>query len=97
MSAPIDGRIGELQVKLGNLVGPAAGSTDTTSLVSIQQLDPMGVDIRPASRYLPIITKLVKSGLDVKLRDPNKMSYYSHEKNSRKERQMSEQARDKNA
>jgi RND family efflux transporter MFP subunit len=67
MSAPIDGRIGELQVKLGNLVGPAAGSTDTTSLVSIQQLDPMGVDIRPASRYLPIITKLVKSGLDVKL------------------------------
>ena len=25
MFAPIDGRIGELQVKLGNLVGPAAG------------------------------------------------------------------------
>jgi RND family efflux transporter MFP subunit len=60
MVAPIDGRIGELQVKLGNLVGPAAGSTDTTSLVTIEQLDPMGVDIRPASRFLPIITKLVE-------------------------------------
>ncbi len=67
MVAPIDGRIGELQVKLGNLVGPATGSSDTTSLVSIQQLDPMGVDLRPASRYLPLITKLLQSGLDVKL------------------------------
>ncbi|HKM56105.1 MAG TPA: biotin/lipoyl-binding protein, partial [Isosphaeraceae bacterium] len=43
MFAPIDGRIGELQVKLGNLVGPGTGSAETTSLVSIQQLDPMGV------------------------------------------------------
>jgi membrane fusion protein (multidrug efflux system) len=42
MFAPIYGRTGELQVKLGNLVGPGAGSSDTTSLVSIQQLDPMG-------------------------------------------------------
>ena len=68
MYAPIDGRIGELQVKLGNLVGPATSMDDTTSLVSIQQLDPMGVDLRPASRYLPVITRLVKKGLDVKLR-----------------------------
>ena len=68
MFAPIDGRIGELQVKLGNLVGPATSMDDTTSLVSIQQLDPMGVDLRPASRYLPVITKLVKKGLEVKLR-----------------------------
>ena len=45
--APIDGRIGELQVKLGNLVGPAASTDDTTSLVTIQQLDPMGIDLRP--------------------------------------------------
>jgi RND family efflux transporter MFP subunit len=67
MSSPIDGRAGELQVKLGNLVGPAAGSSDTTSLLTIQQLDPMGVDIRPASRYLPLITKLVRAGLEVKL------------------------------
>jgi RND family efflux transporter MFP subunit len=68
MYAPIDGRIGELQVKVGNLVGPAAGSTDTTSLVTIQQLEPMGVDIRPASRFLPIITEFVKSHLKVDLR-----------------------------
>jgi len=68
MYSPIDGRIGELQVKLGNLVGPATSMSDTTSLVSIQQLDPMGVDLRPASRYLPVITRLVKQGLEVKLR-----------------------------
>jgi RND family efflux transporter MFP subunit len=68
MFSPIDGRMGQLQVKLGNLVGPAAGSTDTTSLVTIQQLDPMGVDVRPASRFLPIITELVKSHLKVDLR-----------------------------
>ena len=68
MFAPIDGRIGELQVKLGNLVGPATSMDDTTSLVTIQQLDPMGVDLRSASRYLPIITRLVKKGLEVKLR-----------------------------
>jgi membrane fusion protein, multidrug efflux system len=67
MFSPIDGRAGELQVKLGNLVGPAAGMTDTTSLLTIQQLDPMGVDLRPASRYLPIITRLVKAGLQVKI------------------------------
>src|SRR5208337_4890578 len=41
---------------------------DTTSLVAIQQLDPMGVDLRCASRYLPVITRLVKKGLEVKLR-----------------------------
>ncbi len=49
MYAPITGRIGELQIKLGNYV---AGSADKTPLVSIQQLDPMGVDFRPSSRYL---------------------------------------------
>lgn len=67
MASPIDGRAGELQVKLGNLVGPAAGGSDTTSLVTIQQLDPMGVDLRPASRYLPLIERLVKAGLEVRL------------------------------
>ena len=68
MFSPIEGRIGELQVKLGNLVGPATSMDDTTSLVSIQQLDPMGVDLRCALRYLPIITRLVKKGLEVRLR-----------------------------
>ncbi len=68
MHSPLDGRAGELQVKLGNLVGPAVGGADTTSLVTVQQLDPMGVDIRPASRYLPTITQMVKSGLEVSVR-----------------------------
>jgi RND family efflux transporter MFP subunit len=67
MSSPIDGRAGELQVKPGNLVGPATESSDTASLLTIQQLDPMGVDIRPASRFLPLITKLVRAGLEVKI------------------------------
>ena len=46
MYAPIDGRIGELKVKVGNLVG----DTGATELVNIQQLDPMGLDLRPAAR-----------------------------------------------
>src|SRR4051812_1430089 len=45
MSSPIDGRIGLSQVKVGNLVGPAAGSSgsDYTELAVVRQLDPMGV------------------------------------------------------
>jgi membrane fusion protein, multidrug efflux system len=62
MFAPIDGRIGELKVKLGNLVG----DTGSTDLVNLQQLDPMGLDLRPAARNLPIATALqAKGGIDV--------------------------------
>ena len=50
MFAPIDGRIGELKVKVGNLVGDGSA----TELVTIQQLDPMGLDFRPSARYLPM-------------------------------------------
>ncbi len=53
MYAPIDGRIGELKVKVGNLVGDAG----QTELVTIQQLDPMGLDLHPAARYLPVATR----------------------------------------
>jgi membrane fusion protein, multidrug efflux system len=64
MFAPIDGRIGELKVKLGNLVGDN-GATD---LVNLQQLDPMGLDLRPAARNLPIATALqAKGGIDVEV------------------------------
>ena len=59
MSAPIDGRIGQALVKLGNLVG----ADKNTDLVTIQQLDPMGVDLNPPARRLPVITELVKKGL----------------------------------
>lgn len=63
MRTPIDGRIGELKVKVGNLVGP----DKDTDLVTIRQLDPMGVDFRPSSRHLPLLTALIKKGLKVSL------------------------------
>jgi len=63
MAAPINGRIGELKVKVGNLVG----DTGQTELVTIQQLDPMGLDLRPPARYLPVATALVASGLAIEL------------------------------
>ena len=59
MYAPIDGRIGELKVKVGNLVGDAG----LTELVTIQQLDPMGLDLRPPARYLPEATALLGTGV----------------------------------
>ncbi len=64
MKAPIDGRIGELKIKLGNYV---SGGINGTELVSIQQLDPMGVDIQASSRFLPEITRLIDSGLTTRL------------------------------
>lgn len=63
MFAPITGRISELKVKIGNLVGDGTA----TELVNIQQLDPMGVDFRPAARYLPVATALLSQGLKVDL------------------------------
>ena len=63
MRAPIAGRIGELKVKVGNLVGDG----QATELVTIQQLDPMGLDFRPPARYLPVATALLPKGLPVKL------------------------------
>src|SRR5262249_2925548 len=63
MYAPIAGRIGELKVKVGNLVGDSGA----TELVTIQQLDPMGLDFRPPARYLPAATALLAKGLAVSL------------------------------
>jgi RND family efflux transporter MFP subunit len=72
MSSPIDGRIGLAQVKLGNLVGPAAGvgGSDYTELGVVRQLDPMGVDIQVASRYLGRVTELIGKGLPVEIYRP---------------------------
>jgi membrane fusion protein (multidrug efflux system) len=64
MSAPIAGRIGELQIKVGNYV---SSGIEGTPLVSIQQLDPMGVDFRPSSRYLEQVTGLVNDGMTTRL------------------------------
>src|SRR5512135_2702444 len=72
MSSPIDGRIGLAQVKLGNLVGPATGSasSDYTELAVVRQLDPMGVDIQVASRYLDRVARLIARGLPVEVFRP---------------------------
>jgi RND family efflux transporter MFP subunit len=68
MYAPIGGRIGEARVKVGNLVGPTApGGADNTELATVQQLDPMGVDIRVSSRYLERFSRLIAEGLAVRL------------------------------
>jgi multidrug efflux pump subunit AcrA (membrane-fusion protein) len=61
MRAPFAGRIGELKVKLGNLVGDG----NATELVTIEQLDPMGLDLRPAARYLPYAAAIAPMGVAV--------------------------------
>jgi len=63
MYAPFPGRIGEAKIKVGNLVGPVSSeASDLTTLATIQQLDPMGVDVQVSSRYLERATNLVKRG-----------------------------------
>src|SRR5205823_1858828 len=69
--APIDGRIGEAKVKVGNLVGPdPAGGGAFSDLATIQQLDPIGVDLRLSSRDLDRTTELTQQGLAVRLTRP---------------------------
>ena len=71
MSAPFEGRIGEAKVKVGNLVGPTSpGGSDNTILATIQQLDPIGVDVLVSSRYLARATLLTRKGLIVRLTRP---------------------------
>jgi membrane fusion protein (multidrug efflux system) len=71
MYAPIAGRIGEAKVKVGNLVGPDAGGGGAFSeLATIQQLDPIAVDIRLSSRDLERTKQLIEEGLAVRLTRP---------------------------
>ena len=70
MEAPINGRIGEAKIKVGNLVGPGQEGGSFTELATIQQLDPMGVDIRISSRYLDRATLLTRQNLKVRLSRP---------------------------
>jgi membrane fusion protein, multidrug efflux system len=68
MYAPIDGRIGEARVKVGNLVGPdPSGGGAYSELATIQQLDPLGVDIWLSSRDLERTVDLMQRGLTVRL------------------------------
>ncbi len=61
MYAPFAGRIGEALVKVGNLVG------NNEELATIEQLDPIQVNMRPAARYLPLVRELVGKGQSVEL------------------------------
>jgi membrane fusion protein (multidrug efflux system) len=72
MSSPIDGRIGESKVRVGNLVGPDAssGGGAYSELASIQQLEPMGLDVRVSSRSLARATRLISEGLKIRLTMP---------------------------
>ncbi|MDR3618162.1 MAG: efflux RND transporter periplasmic adaptor subunit [Paludisphaera borealis] len=70
MTSPIDGRIGVARVKVGNLVGPGQEGGSYTELGTIQQLDPITVDIQVSSRYLDKASQLVRQGLPAKLTRP---------------------------
>jgi len=70
MTSPIDGRIGEARIKIGNLVGPGQEGGSYTELATIQQLDPIAVEIQISSRYLDKATQLVRKGLPAKLTRP---------------------------
>src|SRR4051812_12605689 len=79
MYAPLEGRIGEARVKVGNLVGPdPAGGGAMTDLATIQQLDPMGVDVRLSSRDLERTTALIEGGLAVHLACPGPVGPQEH-------------------
>jgi membrane fusion protein (multidrug efflux system) len=79
MYAPLDGKIGEAKVKVGNLVGPeSAGGGAFSELATIQQLDPMGVDVRLSSRDLERIGGLLSKGLAVRLTRPGASGAQEH-------------------
>jgi membrane fusion protein (multidrug efflux system) len=72
MTAPINGRIGEARVDVGNLVGPdSMGVGGYSELATIQQLDPIDVDMRLSSRDLERTTELMQAGLSVRLTRPS--------------------------
>jgi membrane fusion protein, multidrug efflux system len=76
MYAPLTGRIGEARIKVGNLVGPDQASF--TDLATIQQLDPMGVELRLSSRDLDRTTSLIGGGLPVRLIRPGPSGPQEH-------------------
>jgi membrane fusion protein, multidrug efflux system len=79
MYAPLQGRIGEARVKVGNLVGPEqGGGGGFTDLATIQQLDPIGVDVRLSSRDLDRTTALIEAGLAVHLIRPGPAGPQEH-------------------
>jgi membrane fusion protein, multidrug efflux system len=79
MYAPWEGRIGEAKIKVGNLVGPeSAGRGGFSELATIQQLDPMGVDIRLSLRDLDRTTDLISKRLAVRVTRPGRSGEQEH-------------------
>lgn len=62
MYAPSDGRIGQRQVDVGNVVGSTQGFGQTTGLANIVQLDPIYVYFSPTERDLPEILRKRNEG-----------------------------------
>jgi multidrug efflux system membrane fusion protein len=62
MYAPFDGRIGQRQVDVGNVVGVQAGFGQVTTLATLVQLDPIYVYFSPGQRDLPEILNKRKKG-----------------------------------
>lgn len=62
MYAPFDGRIGQRQVDVGNVVGSQAGFGQITTLATLVQLDPIYVYFSPSERDLPEILDKRKNG-----------------------------------
>jgi membrane fusion protein, multidrug efflux system len=68
MYAPFDGRIGQRQVDVGNLVGAGLAGGTATTLATIVQLDPIYVYFSPSQRDLPeILRKRHDGDLRVKI------------------------------
>jgi membrane fusion protein (multidrug efflux system) len=67
MYAPINGRIGAATVKVGNVVGPNVLGGGYSELATINQLDPIGIEIRASSRFLDQTARLVRDRLAVQI------------------------------
>lgn len=63
IAAPIDGRLGAVQVAVGDLVGGSTNApSSANSLVSITQVDPIDVIFRLPEADLPIFKRLLDTG-----------------------------------
>ncbi len=67
ITAPIDGRLGAVQVSVGDLVGPGASTASSTTslasaLVTVTQIDPIWVVFHLPENQLQVFKQLLDSG-----------------------------------
>ena len=55
ITAPFDGKLGAVSATLGQLVSTSTGSTPTTSLMTITQMQPLKVNFRLPEQVLPAL------------------------------------------